>query len=172
MNVVAGTSQYSTASTPAIVSGYGGDIGFNGSEGFAVPFVTSGLGTSSAVIVNGATLNRPDGFAVDSVGNIYIADGGNDLIREVNYQTGLINIVAGATPTTAPRRAPPLSAPIPVPRPLAARTAFSRTAPISEAASSALPWTRLATCISPTPPAEPSPLSTGAARGLQTSLTG
>ncbi|MGA2439297.1 MAG: hypothetical protein ABSF57_12415, partial [Acidobacteriaceae bacterium] len=49
MNVVAGTSQYSTASTPAIVfSGYGGDIGFNGSAGFAVPFVTSGLGTSSA----------------------------------------------------------------------------------------------------------------------------
>jgi len=99
MTVVAGTSQYSTASTPAIVSGYSGDIGYQGSIGFAVPFVTSGMGTSSAVIVNGATLNGPYGFAVDSVGNIYIADKGNDLIREVNYQTGLINIVAGVTPT-------------------------------------------------------------------------
>jgi sugar lactone lactonase YvrE len=100
MTVVAGTSQYSTASTPAIVSGYGGDIGFNGSTGYAVPFVTSGLGTSSAVIVNGATLSSPYGFAVDSVGDIYIADRGNDLIREVNYESGLINIVAGATPTS------------------------------------------------------------------------
>ena len=100
MTVVAGTSQYSTASTPAIVSGYSGDIGYQGSIGFAVPFVTSGMGTSSAVIVNGATLNGPYGFAVDSVGNIYIADKGNDLIREVNYQTGLINIVAGVTPTS------------------------------------------------------------------------
>jgi streptogramin lyase len=70
-----------------------------GVQGLPFPSSRRALGTSSAVIVNGATLNGPYGFAVDSVGNIYIADKGNDLIREVNYQTGLINIVAGVTPT-------------------------------------------------------------------------
>jgi sugar lactone lactonase YvrE len=50
--------------------------------------------------VPGATLNVPEGFAVDSVGNIYIIDHADDVIREVNYSTGLINIVAGVTPNS------------------------------------------------------------------------
>ena len=35
----------------------------------------------------------------NSVGDIYIADKANDLVREVNYSTGLIDIVAGMTPS-------------------------------------------------------------------------
>ncbi len=42
-----------------------------------------------------ATLNLPDGIAVDSQGNLFIADTQNNVIREVNATTGLITTVAG-----------------------------------------------------------------------------
>ena len=42
-----------------------------------------------------AFLLLPTGVAVDSAGNIYIADTDNDLIREVNASTGIITTVAG-----------------------------------------------------------------------------
>jgi sugar lactone lactonase YvrE len=93
INSVAGTPQYSTVASPAIIVGYGGDAGP------AVPYATGAIGTSTAVTVGGATLSTPYGFAVDSVGNVYIADHGNDVIREVNAQTGFINTIAGAVPT-------------------------------------------------------------------------
>ena len=98
MTTVAGTPQYSFGATPGIITGYGGDIGFQGSGniGAAVPYLTNG-GTK---LVPGATLNNPEGFAVDSVGNIYIVDHSDDVIREVNYSTGLINIIAGVTPSS------------------------------------------------------------------------
>ncbi len=64
--------------------------------GPAVPYINS-----AGTLVPGATLNGPYGFAVDSVGDIYIADKANDLVREVNYSTGLIDIVAGMTPSAA-----------------------------------------------------------------------
>jgi sugar lactone lactonase YvrE len=105
MTVAAGTSQYSTASSPGIVAGYGGDIGYQGSVGYAVPWVYSGTmgtpstGSSTAKVAGGASLSGPYGFAVDAVGNLYIADKGNDIIREVDYASGLINTVAGVTPT-------------------------------------------------------------------------
>jgi sugar lactone lactonase YvrE len=112
MTVVAGNPEYNSASSPGITSGYGGDIGFMGAAGYAVPWVYSGTmgtpntgtiaaphaGTSTALVTRGATLNNVIGFAIDAVGNIYIVDRGNDLIREVNYATGLINIVAGTQP--------------------------------------------------------------------------
>jgi sugar lactone lactonase YvrE len=94
MTTVAGTPQYSFAATPGIITGYGGDIGFQGAIGAAVPYLTKG-----GALVPGATLNVPEGFAVDSVGNIYIIDHADDVIREVNYSTGLINIIAGVTPS-------------------------------------------------------------------------
>jgi len=105
MTVVAGTPLYTTASSPGIQAGYGGDIGYNGSVGYAVPWVYSGTmgtpttGSSTAKVAGGASLSGPYGFAVDAVGDIYIADKGNDLIREVDYASGLINTVAGVTPT-------------------------------------------------------------------------
>jgi hypothetical protein len=42
-----------------------------------------------------AELTEPTGVAVDSAGNVYIADAGNNLIRRVDAQTGAITTVAG-----------------------------------------------------------------------------
>lgn len=42
-----------------------------------------------------ADLNHPGGVAVDSSGNLYIADSGNSRVREVAAATGLITTVAG-----------------------------------------------------------------------------
>ena len=42
-----------------------------------------------------ASLNLPSGVAVDSTGNIYIADEGNNCIRKVTAGTGIITTVAG-----------------------------------------------------------------------------
>jgi sugar lactone lactonase YvrE len=70
VNVIAGNAQ-------STLGGYGGD---------GVP------GTA-------ATLNAPEAVAVDTVGNVYIADTSNALIREVNAQTGIIKIIAGVAPS-------------------------------------------------------------------------
>ena len=40
-------------------------------------------------------LNNPKGLALDSSGNVYIADSGNQRIREVSASTGFITTVAG-----------------------------------------------------------------------------
>jgi streptogramin lyase len=42
-----------------------------------------------------AQLNGPSGIAVDSAGDVYIADLGNHVIREVSAKTGIIQTVAG-----------------------------------------------------------------------------
>ena len=42
-----------------------------------------------------AKLNNPTGVAIDSSGNIFIADSRNHVIREVNAATGVITTVAG-----------------------------------------------------------------------------
>ncbi len=41
-----------------------------------------------------AQLNNPEGISLDNYGNLYIADAGNHVIREV-YSTGQINTIAG-----------------------------------------------------------------------------
>jgi sugar lactone lactonase YvrE len=43
-------------------------------------------------------MNGPYAMTVDSVGNVYIADTGTFIIREINAQTGLISTVAGVIP--------------------------------------------------------------------------
>jgi sugar lactone lactonase YvrE len=43
----------------------------------------------------GAELTEPAGVAVDSAGNVYIADAGNNVIRRVDARTGTITTVAG-----------------------------------------------------------------------------
>lgn len=60
------------------VAGNGGD-GYNGDGGPATK----------------AILSDPAGVAVDAAGNLYIADAGNNVIREVNAATGVITTVAG-----------------------------------------------------------------------------
>lgn len=45
-----------------------------------------------------ATLNDPSGVAVDSSGNLFIADTNNCLVREVSASTGIISTLAGTLP--------------------------------------------------------------------------
>ncbi|HUY91114.1 MAG TPA: DUF4214 domain-containing protein [Pirellulales bacterium] len=42
-----------------------------------------------------AEFAKPNGVAVDSAGNLFIADYSNDRVREVNHATGIISTVAG-----------------------------------------------------------------------------
>jgi sugar lactone lactonase YvrE len=69
------------------------------------------LGTITTVAGNGtggysgdggpatsAELNNPDGVAVDSAGNLYIADSGNSVIRKVNASGIITTVAGGGTP--------------------------------------------------------------------------
>lgn len=60
----------------------------NGSDGF------SGDGGPATA----AQLDGPEGLAVDSQGNLYIADTYSNVIRKVDASTGFISTVAGVTP--------------------------------------------------------------------------
>ena len=42
-----------------------------------------------------ATLNTPRGIAIDGAGNLYIADSGNNVVREINAANGHITTIAG-----------------------------------------------------------------------------
>ena len=66
----------------------GGDIGTVAGDG------TSGSSGDGSAATS-AELNSPNGVAVDSFGNIYIADTGNNRIRKVNAGTHDIDTMAG-----------------------------------------------------------------------------
>ena len=90
VNTIAGTPQYPAGST-SVAAGFWG----RGGAATPKPLYTNGVitgGTAAAV------LSGPFGQAVDSVGNVYITDTGNDIIREVNAQTGNITTIAGVIP--------------------------------------------------------------------------
>ncbi len=59
----------------------------------------AGLGTygytGDGSLAIGAELNAPKGIAVDTVGNLYIADADNNVVRKVDHNTGIITTVAG-----------------------------------------------------------------------------
>jgi sugar lactone lactonase YvrE len=55
---------------------------------------TSGNGTAGGQATETA-LSRPSGVAIDKSGDIFIADTGNGIIREVAAQTGVITTIAG-----------------------------------------------------------------------------
>ena len=57
------------------------------------PFNVTGLGDGNPAAF-GATLNQPRGVAVDTLGNLYIADTGNHRIRKVDT-SGIISTIAG-----------------------------------------------------------------------------
>jgi trimeric autotransporter adhesin len=65
--------------TITVVAGTAGTAGFSGDNGAATS----------------AELNSPSAVAVDSAGNLYIADAGNQRIRMVSTGTGLIATIAG-----------------------------------------------------------------------------
>jgi uncharacterized protein (TIGR03437 family) len=46
-------------------------------------------------LATSASLNQPQGVAVDASGNIYIADTGNNVVRKVAAGTGIITTIAG-----------------------------------------------------------------------------
>ncbi|MGC9158971.1 MAG: putative Ig domain-containing protein, partial [Terracidiphilus sp.] len=54
----------------------------------------------------GAQLYYPDGVALDSAGNLYIADSSNDVIRAVNLSSGVLSFAitdAGSTSSDSPK---------------------------------------------------------------------
>jgi trimeric autotransporter adhesin len=61
------------------VAGKNGTCGYNGDN----------------ILATTATLNEPNKVAVDSSGNIYVADTENDRIRKISASTGIITTVAG-----------------------------------------------------------------------------
>src|ERR1035437_4121866 len=81
INVIAGNPQF-PAGTTSLPAGYAGE----------------GIPATPTPTKAGATLDAPYSMAVDSVGNVYISDTGNFIIREVNAQTGLITTIAGVPP--------------------------------------------------------------------------
>lgn len=54
---------------------------------------SDGLGDGGPA--SGALLEDPCGLALDANGNVYIADSGHSLVREVNASSGIISVVAG-----------------------------------------------------------------------------
>lgn len=73
--------EYTTASVLNIIAGT-----------FNSPGYTNGIGSS-------AQFNNPQGIAVDASGNIFVADQYNNVIREITFSIGNIN-VARKTPVT------------------------------------------------------------------------
>jgi len=51
--------------------------------------------TGDAGLAKFAGLNSPEGIAIDSAGNLYIADTNNDCIRKIASGTGIISTIAG-----------------------------------------------------------------------------
>ncbi|MGB8260914.1 MAG: Ig-like domain repeat protein [Terracidiphilus sp.] len=74
-----------TATAPIIVTVAGGGSGCGGQ--------TDSVG--DGCLATQAMLNNPQGVTVDSAGNLFIADWGNQRIRRVDAATGIITTVAG-----------------------------------------------------------------------------
>jgi sugar lactone lactonase YvrE len=66
-----------------------------------------------------ATLDSPQGLALDAANNLYIADTHNHRIRRLNLTTGLITTIAGSTSGFSGDGAPALSAQLNLPTALA-----------------------------------------------------
>ncbi len=66
-------------------------------------FITTIAGTGTAgfgpdgVIGTSSKVSFPTGVAVDAMGNVYIADNGNNRIRKINGATGIITTICGFT---------------------------------------------------------------------------
>jgi sugar lactone lactonase YvrE len=85
-----------------------GDIFIADAENYVIREVVAATADISTIAGNGyysysgdggpaanAQLHLPQGMTVDSFGNVYIADTGNHVIREINVSTGNISTVAG-----------------------------------------------------------------------------
>jgi trimeric autotransporter adhesin len=67
------------------------------SSGIIITLAGNGAGGSSGDggLATSAQLNTPSGVALDSAGNVYIADSGNNRVRKITASTGIITTVAG-----------------------------------------------------------------------------
>jgi sugar lactone lactonase YvrE len=83
INTIAGTTQFNAGTTTI-------PVGYFGEGVLATPTLAHPTGA--------AVFQSPYAMAVDSVGNVYITDTSNFIIREVNAQTGLVNTIAGVLP--------------------------------------------------------------------------
>ncbi|MGG1518345.1 stalk domain-containing protein [Paenibacillus oryzisoli] len=48
-----------------------------------------------------AKFNEPSGLALDSLGNLYVSDTGNQRIRYIDFKTGQVKTIAGSTPSVS-----------------------------------------------------------------------
>src|SRR5205823_5590233 len=59
------------------------------------PSINAASANGDGALATSATLNSPSDVAVDSSGNLYIADTGNNKIRKVDAVDGNISTIAG-----------------------------------------------------------------------------
>ncbi len=99
----AGSATFSTtglgAGAHVVTAVYSGDAAFGGSQSgtssASVITTEAGGGLGDGGPATAAPVNTPFGVAIDSGGDEFIADSGNNEIREVNGTTGVITTVAG-----------------------------------------------------------------------------
>ncbi len=104
-----------TGYASSIVEDSSGNIYFGDDSNHMVRKIAAGTGIISVVAGNGyngysgdggsatsAELGYPDSLALDSAGNLYIADNGSFTIRKVNLSTGIISTYAGDPSATSP----------------------------------------------------------------------
>jgi hypothetical protein len=76
---------------------------------------TAGYGGDSGPATS-AELSSPYGLAIDTAGNLYIADPANNRVRKLALRTGIISTIAGmARPVTAAINGPATSAELQLP---------------------------------------------------------
>ena len=78
-------------------SGYADSQSGVGSNSIITTFAGDGSSTygGDGGLATAATMYEPQGVAVDSCGNIYIADSYNNRIRKITASTGIITTIAG-----------------------------------------------------------------------------
>jgi sugar lactone lactonase YvrE len=93
-NATGSITLFPSAATPLVVPA--GDIAnIAGMEGGLFCYVSSTPTCGDGQLATTAGLNEPAGVAVDGSGNVIIADSGDDVIREVAHDTGIITKIAG-----------------------------------------------------------------------------